>query len=142
MRRLSDLCSFVFRAVVAPEIVFAERLKFPINWNDGRTGGIERYGLNLVARDTRLLDGCARGFGERAHVIMVRLSGVFGILALAMQRIICNRGSKHAAFTVHNGGANAEGSEIYASNDGHGFVLFSATSATLLRVLRLKSLVR
>jgi len=53
-------------------------------------------------------------------VIVVRLSGVFGIFAFAMERILSDRGGKHAAFAVYYRDANAEGTEIYASDDGHG----------------------
>src|SRR5215475_12518787 len=101
MGRLGDFSRFSLRAVVAPEIVFAEWLQALVYRNDGRAGRVDGYRLDLIARGTCLLDGGTGSFCQRAHVIVVRLSGVFGIFAFAMERILSDRGGKHAAFAVY-----------------------------------------
>ena len=96
MRGFGDLRGFAFGAVIAPQIVFAERLQVLADGNHGRAGGIERDGLDLIAGDAGFLHRLARGRGQGAHVIFVRLGGVFGIFAFAMQRIFGDRGGAAA----------------------------------------------
>ena len=52
-------------------------------------------------------------------MIFVRLRGVFGIFAFAMERIFSDGRSQQSPFAVNDGNTNAQCPEIYASNDGH-----------------------
>ena len=87
--------------------------------NDGRAGGIESDGFDLVAGDAGFLHRLASGRGQGAHVIFVRLGGVFRIFALAVQRIFGDRGFEQPALAVHDGDADAQSSEINSRHDGH-----------------------
>ena len=62
---------------------------------------------------------CARGLGQRAHVVFVRLRGEVRIFALAVQRILGDGGREKPALAVDDRDADAEGAEIYSCYDGH-----------------------
>ena len=83
----SDLCRLAFRAMVAPQVVFTQRFEILTNWNHRGTCRVERDRCHLVRGDARPLHGLTRGRRQGAHVILVGLSGVLGVLALAMQRV-------------------------------------------------------
>ena len=119
VRGFGDLGGFAFGAVVAPEIVVVERLQILVDGNDRGAGGVESDGFDLVAGDAGLLERLARGGGQGAHVVVMRLRGVFGIFALAMQRIFGNGGVEQAALAVHDGDADAQGAEIHSGDDRH-----------------------
>jgi hypothetical protein len=87
-----DLRSLAFGAMVAPEVVFAERLHVLAHGNDRGSRGVERDGFHLIAGDAGFLQGLARGGGQRAHVVVMRLGGVFRIFALAVQWIFGDGG--------------------------------------------------
>ena len=114
-----DLRRLALGAMVAPQVVLAERLHVFADRNHRRAGGIERNGLDLIAADAGFLHRLARGGGQGAHVIFVRLGGVFRIFALAVQRIFGNRGFQQPALAVHDRNAHAQRSEIYSRHDGH-----------------------
>ena len=59
--------------MVAPQIIFIERLHLGINGNDAGTGGVDGQSGNLVSRNVRRRGGLARSFRERANVILVAL---------------------------------------------------------------------
>ena len=115
---------FGFGAMVAPQIIFVERLQIFADGNYGGAGGIDSERLDLIAGDSCFLDSLARGDGQGAHLIVVRLRGVFRIFALAMEGIFGERSGEQTAFAIHDGNANAQSSEIDSSYDGHGFTGF------------------
>jgi hypothetical protein len=61
----------------------------------------------------------ARCGGKRPHVIFMGLGSVFGIFALAVQRVLGDRGFEQASFAIDQGNANAQCSEIHSSHEGH-----------------------
>ena len=114
-----DLRGFAFGPVVAPQVVFAERLHVLAHGNDRGTRGIESDGLDLVAGDAGFLHRLASGGGQGTHVVFVRLGGVFRVFALAVQRIFGDRGLQQPALTVHDRDADAESSEVNSSHNRH-----------------------
>ena len=92
MGGFGDFGGFAFGAMIAPQVVFAEGLHVFADGNYRGTGGVEGDGLDLIAADGGLFQHFAHGGGEGAHVIVVRLRGVFGIFALAMKRIFLDGG--------------------------------------------------
>ena len=84
MRRRGDLGSFTLGPVVAPQIIFAERLKIFANRNYRRAGRVESNRFYFVTRNPRLLHGIARGCGQCSHVIVMRLGRILRIFAFAM----------------------------------------------------------
>ena len=119
MSRFGDLGRFAFGAVIAPQVVLAEGLKILADRNHGGTRGIERDGLHLISRDAGLLQDFARRGDQRPHVVVMGLRGVFGIFALAVQRILGDGGFEQAAFAVDQRNTNAQRSEIDSGHDGH-----------------------
>ncbi len=107
--------------MVAPQIIFVERLQVLADGDYGGPGSIDSERLDLIAGDSRFLDGLTRGDGQGAHLIVVGLRGVFRILAFAMQRVFGKRSGEQAAFVVHDRNANTQSSEIDSSYDCHGF---------------------
>src|SRR5881227_2274279 len=102
MSSSGNFLGFTFSAMIAPEIVFTQRLKIFPDRNDGRAGCIKCDSLDLIARHSRLLDRCTSGSSQGPHMVFMRLGRVFGIFALAMQRIFRNRGPEHTALAVDN----------------------------------------
>ncbi len=74
---------------------------------------------DLIAGDAGLLQDFARGRGQRPHVIVMRLRGIFRIFALAVQRILGDGGVEQATFAVDQRNANAQCSKINAGHDRH-----------------------
>src|SRR5690348_2855176 len=114
-----DFGGFGFGAMVAPEVILAEGRHVGGDGDDGGARRVERDGGDGAARKAGLLHGFARGRGERAHVIFMGLRGELGIFAAAMQGIFGDGGSEDALLAVHDGNADAQSTEIYASDDGH-----------------------
>ena len=52
-------------------------------------------------------------------MVVMRLGSVFGIFALAVQRVLGDRGFEQASFAIDQRNANAQRSEIHSSHDGH-----------------------
>jgi hypothetical protein len=52
-------------------------------------------------------------------MIFMRLRGIFGIFAFAVEGIFGDGGSEQAALAVHQGNANTQSSKIHSSNDRH-----------------------
>ena len=50
---------FLPGAVVAPEIVIADRVQVFVDGDYARAGGVDRYGFDVLAVDTGACDGCA-----------------------------------------------------------------------------------
>src|SRR4051812_45472862 len=143
MGRSGDFFRFAFSAVVAPKIIFAQRLKIFPNRNDGRACCIKRNRLDSVAGDSGLLDGLASGGGQSAHMVFMRLGRVFRIFPLAMQWIFSNRRSQHSALAIDDRDTNTESPKIYPRNYGHQQsppAQLSATRSNLLTLMRWKSL--
>src|SRR5258708_26504097 len=111
--------------MVAPQIIFIERLQACVYGNDARAGRIEGEGGNVVAGYARGGSGLTGGFSEGAHVVIVALGGVVRVIFLAMERVLRDAGAKTAALRVDDGDAHAQGAEIYARYDGHELVLKS-----------------
>jgi hypothetical protein len=65
MRKGRDLGGFLFRPVIAPEVILVEWNKILVNRNYRRTGGVESDGFNLVSIDSGLANRQARGFCAR-----------------------------------------------------------------------------
>src|SRR5690348_1207393 len=107
LSHLRNLSGFRLSAVIAPQIIFAERLHACPNGNDGRTSRVERNGSYIFTTNTGLANSLLRRRDERAHVIGVRLSGKLRIFTLAMQRIFRNRRGQRSLFAIHDGHANA-----------------------------------
>src|SRR5437764_9823272 len=112
VRGFSDERSFLPRAMIAPEIIFIERLETSANRNDARTSCIDRERGDLVSGNFGSAYGLASGVGERTHVIRVTLHGVVRVFFLPMQRIFGNARAEAAAFRVHDGDANTQRTEI------------------------------
>jgi len=120
MRGAGDLSCFLFRAVIAPKIIFVERFKILPDGNHGGASGIERDRLHLVACDVRLFHGLASSARQGAHLVVVRLRGEFRIFTLAMERVVRKRGREQTPFAIYDRNANAQSSEIDSSYDRHG----------------------
>src|SRR5712664_1505544 len=58
-------------------------------------------------------------FIEGTHMIFMRLRGIFGIFAFAVEGILGDRGSEQPTLAVNDGNANAQCSKIRSSNDRH-----------------------
>ena len=52
-------------------------------------------------------------------MIVMRLSGIFRIFALAVQGIFGDGGVEQPAFAVHDRNANAQSAKVDASNNRH-----------------------
>src|SRR5436853_7927870 len=79
-----------------------------------------------------------RGGGEGTHVILVRLRGVFVVLAVSVQGIFDNCRLQQSAFAINDGHSDAQSSKVNTRNDGHGQTSPSGeslASASKLRVL-------
>ncbi len=126
MRGCRDLRSLALGAMVAPQVVFAERLQVFAHRNDRRASGVERNRFDLVARDTGFLHRLASCGGQRAHVVLVRLGGVFRVFAFAVQGIFGEGRVQQPALAVHDGDANAQGSKVDSSYDRHQQALLSS----------------
>src|SRR5581483_11649789 len=96
-----------------------ERLEIFADRNDAGAGGVERHSFDPVAFDARVFESLAGGFDEGVHLILMGLRGVVGVFALAVERVFGDGGGETAFVAVEKSNANAEGSEIYACNDGH-----------------------
>ena len=105
--------------MIAPEVVIAQRLHITTDGKDRRSRGVERNRQNLIAPDRCLAQYFARSRSQCAHVIMMRLRGVFWIFALAMQRIFLDSGGEQSAFAVDEGDAHAQSSEIDTRYNRH-----------------------
>ena len=114
-----DLLRLLVGAMVAPQVVLVEGLHVRVDGHHARSGRVEGDGFDLLAGNAGRGDCLAGGSGEGAHVVGVRLGGVVGIFALAVQRVFFHRGAQAAALAVHDGDANAQCSEVNSCNDGH-----------------------
>jgi len=84
MCRGGDLGGFAFGAVIAPQVVLAQRLKILVDRNDRGARGVERDRQHLIACNAGLLQSFAHRGSQRLHLIIVRLRRVLRILAFAM----------------------------------------------------------
>ena len=107
-RQLHLVCNFgdprrfSCRAVIAPEVVVAERLAAGAEWNDRGAGGVECQRLDLGARDIRIRQSELHGVDQRGHVRVVRLRGEVGISAVPLDRVLRRTETNDAADVVHN----------------------------------------
>ena len=106
-------------AMIAPQVVFAERLQALADRNDARSRGVERDGGNVCSVHARGPERVPGGRGESGHLVGVRLRGVVGIFAAAMQRIRDRCGADGAFLAVNESDANTERAEIDAGDNGH-----------------------
>src|SRR5260370_13506944 len=127
-RGLRDEGSLTPGAVVAPEVVVAERLQFFSHGNYTRSGRVNREGGDLVSRNLGGGDRFLHGFTESAHVVSMALRGVIGVFLFAMERILSDAPAETALAAVHDRDANAERSEIHSVDDGHEALFLPALS--------------
>ena len=120
-----------FGAVIAPQVIIIERLQIFSDGNHGRAGGVECDGEDLLGRNTGLSDDVASGRREGAHVIFMRLRGVLGIFAFAMEGIFGDGGSQQAAFAVHQRNSDAQSSKINPGNHRHALSPLNFVCASL-----------
>ncbi len=118
-----DLGGFVLGAVVAPEVVVVERLHVLVDGDDGGAGGIEGDGGDGAGGDAGFGDDFAGGAGECGHLVVVGLGGLVGVFPVAFEWVLGDGGAEAAPVAVEQGDSDAQGSEIYACDDGHGFSL-------------------
>ena len=90
MRGLGDQRCFAPGAMVAPHVIFVERLQFCINGKDTRACGVDGECGNLPTGYAR--GGCSlpSGFRESAHVVVMTLRRMVGVVFFPMQRILGN----------------------------------------------------
>ena len=86
-----DLLGLGKRAMIAPQVVFIERLEALTHGNYARSRRIERDRSHLRAIDARRLQRIFRRRGQRSHLVGVRLCRVIWVLSLAVQRIAGRR---------------------------------------------------
>ena len=96
-----DFGSLALGSVVAPQVILAERPKIFSDRNHRGARGIERDRLHLISWNARLLQDLARGGSERPHVVLMRLGGVFGVFALAVQGVLGDSGFEQASFAIY-----------------------------------------
>ncbi len=87
MRNVRDFGSLGLAAMIAPQIIVIERLEIFSDGNNGGTGRIQSDGQDLIGGKPGFPDSVTGSSGQCTHVIFVRLRGVFGIFAFAMERI-------------------------------------------------------
>src|SRR5437867_5448060 len=97
----------------------SERRKVLCEGNDGSARRIRRTSEGLIGVNACLSNDFTSGRCERLHMIFMRLRGVFGILAFAMQRIFSVGGGKQPTLAVHDGNANAQCSKINTGDNCH-----------------------
>jgi hypothetical protein len=114
-----DFRGFGFGAVITPQIIVIERLEVFAYGDDRGTGGVESNGEDLIGGNSGFADDIARGSRQSAHVFFMRLCGVFGIFAFAMEGVLSHGGGEQTAFAVHERNANAQGSKVHSSNHRH-----------------------
>jgi hypothetical protein len=83
-----DLRCLAGRAVVAPEIVFAQRDEAFADHDDAGAGGVERDGFDLVAIDAADAHRLVHGASERGHLVVVRLRLEVRVGGGVVQRIL------------------------------------------------------
>ena len=88
VRDRGDFRGFGFGAVIAPQIIVIERLEIFADGNDGGASGVQGEGENLIGGNPGFPDDLAGSRRQGAHVIFMRLGGVFGIFAFAVERIL------------------------------------------------------
>src|SRR5437764_5440887 len=81
-----DFRRLTLGSMIAPQIVFAERLQILAYRNHRRAGGIKSDGLYLIPRNIGLPYRLPGGGGERAHVIFGSLCRGFRVIAFATER--------------------------------------------------------
>src|SRR5713226_9747097 len=119
VRGCGDFRGFGFGAMITPQIIVIERLEIFADGNDGGAGGVESNGENLIGGNAGLSNDLASSSRQGAHMIFMRLRGVFGIFAFAVQGIFGDGGSEQAALAVHDGNSNVQSSKIHADNHRH-----------------------
>ena len=122
VRERRDLLSLGFSPMIAPQVVLVQRLHAIVHRDDAGACGIEGDGSNLVPMNSGRLDSGPCRFGQSAHVIRVRLRGEIRIFALAMERVLGNRGAKAATIAGENGNAHRESAKVDACDDSHGVI--------------------
>src|SRR6185369_1095518 len=80
---------------------------------------VSRAMAAIWSPDAGILEGLARGNGERGHLVVVRLRGVLGIFALAMQRVLGNGGTEHAPLAIDDRYPHAQRAEVDARHNRH-----------------------
>ena len=104
--------------MIAPQIIFIERLQILIDGNHARSRRIDRQRRDLIAGNFRVRNRFARRIRERLHVIVVALRGEIGIVFAPMQWIFRHAGTQPPALRIHNRDAHTQCSEIDARNNG------------------------
>src|SRR5262245_14163002 len=103
--------------MVAPEIVIIERGHSLANGNNAGASGIDSKGCHLAAIYSGRMQRLFHGGGQSAHVIVVALRGVVGILPAAMEGTFSGCKPQASALAVKQRNADTERSEIHSRND-------------------------
>jgi hypothetical protein len=88
------MVSEAFRPVIAPKIIFIERFEIFPNRDHRGAGGVHCERVRLIAGDMRLLHRLAGSTCQSAYLIVVRLRGILGVFAFAVERVFCKCGSE------------------------------------------------
>ena len=106
-------------AVVAPEVVFAQRDEILADRDDAGAGGIERDGPDLFAVDATGPNGLVHGADQRVHLVVVRLRLEVRIGGGTVEWILGDGGPKFAPFLREDGNAYAKRAEVDPSHYTH-----------------------
>ena len=90
-----------------------------VDGDDAGAGGVERDGFDLVAGMPVSCEHLTHGLDERVHLVVVRLRGVVGVVAAAVQGVAGGGCAEAAALGVEQGDTGAEGSEVDAGDNTH-----------------------
>jgi hypothetical protein len=108
--------------VIAPQIIFAERLEPSANRNDARTGRVDGQRRDLTPGQLRRTQSALHRLGQRAQMVVVALGGVIGVRLQAMEGIFGDAGAESAAVGIHESNAHAQRSEVHPCHNRHEFV--------------------
>jgi hypothetical protein len=115
-----NLFGFGLGAMVAPEVVLVEWLEVFVDGDDAGAGGVEGDGDDAFAGHAGLFKNGTSGADEGLHLVVVGLGSEVRIFALAVERILGRCSADGALLAMDESDADTEGSEIDASDDGHG----------------------
>src|SRR6185369_11312968 len=114
-----DLLRFAMCPMVAPEIVFIERLHLLVHHQDARAGRVDRKRDYLLAANAALLKDLASRRHQRLHLVAMRLRRKVWIITPPMQRILRSSSRQSALLRVKQSHPNTQRPKIRSSNDRH-----------------------
>ncbi len=119
MRLLRNLLRFGKCAMIAPQVIFVQRLEVLAHWNHARSGRVERNCRNIGAIHTRALQHFARCRRQRRHLVSVSLRCIIRVFPLAVQRIRSRCRPNRAFLAVNKGYANTQCAKVDTSHNRH-----------------------